>query len=83
MTFMSRARVVRSIDFMMTLFFGVMGAFASFRALKLKTLFRILFAMFGRRCIKKPKLLSVPVMSNPSLVVIRIDSPRCAGISNL
>ena len=47
--FTKSARVVRSIDFMMTLFLGVMGELASFRGLKLKTLFKILFAAFGRR----------------------------------
>jgi hypothetical protein len=49
MMFTSRARVVRSIDFMMTLFLGVKGKFASFRGLKLSTLLRILFAAIGRR----------------------------------
>lgn len=67
MMFTSRARVVRSIDFIMTLFLGVMGALASFRALKLSTLVRILFAAIGRRCMSMPKLFSVAVTTRPLL----------------
>jgi hypothetical protein len=68
MMFTSRARVVRSIDFMMTLFLGVKGEFASFRGLKLSTLLRILFAAIWRRWESMPRLLSVAVTSSPSLL---------------
>jgi len=81
--FMSNARVVRSIDFMITLFFGVMGEFASFSGLKLKMLFTILLAAIGRRWRSKPKLLSVPVTSKPSLRSVRHVSTVCDGLSNL
>lgn len=83
MTFMSKARVVRSMDFIMTLFLGVMGEFASFKGLKLRTLLSILFAVMGRRCISMPKLLSVPVMSNPSLYSVRESPAACLCLSDL
>lgn len=83
MMFTSNALVVRSIDFMMTLFLGVMGELASLRGLKLKTLFRILFTTFGRRWISMPKLLSVAVTSKPSLVSVRGVPGVCDCLSNL
>jgi hypothetical protein len=49
MMFMHSARVVRSIDFIITLFLGVKGELPSLRGLKLSTLLRILFAAIGRR----------------------------------
>lgn len=64
--------VVRSIDFMMTLFLGVKGEFASFKGLKLKMLVSILLAAMGRRCISTPRVLSVAVTSKPSLFHVRI-----------
>ena len=83
MIFTSSALVVRSIDLMMTLFLGVMGELASFKGLKLKTLFKILFAAFGRRWINMPKLFNVAVTSNPSLVWVRCVSAACDCLSNL
>lgn len=73
MMFTSSARVVRSIDLMMSLFLGDMGAFASFKGLKLKTLLSILFAAMGRRWINMPRLFRVPVMTSPSLFVLAIS----------
>lgn len=67
MIFISSDLVVRSIDFMMTLFLGVRGELASFNGLKLKMLVSILLAEIGRLCISTPKVLSVAVTSNPSL----------------
>jgi hypothetical protein len=67
MMFMSSARVVRSIDFRMTLFLGVMGELAIFKGLKLRTLFSILCAAIGRRCISMPRVLRVAVTTSPSL----------------
>jgi hypothetical protein len=67
MMFMSSDLVVRSIDFMMTLFLGVQGELASFNGLKLKMLVSILFAAIGRLCISTPSVLSVAVTSRPSL----------------
>ena len=83
MMFMSNARVVRSIDFTMTLFLGVIGEFASFSGLKLSTLFRILFAAIGRRWISMPKLLSVAVTTRPSLFPVRVVNIYPEGLSNL
>jgi hypothetical protein len=71
MMFIISARVVRSMDLMTTLFLGVMGALASFRGLNLKRLDRILFAAIGRRWISMPRLLSVAVMTSPSLWPVR------------
>jgi hypothetical protein len=68
---MSSPRVVRSIDFKITLFLGVKGELPSFRGLKLRTLFRILFAAIGRRWTSIPKLLSVAVTTSPSLYTVR------------
>lgn len=67
----SRARVVRSMDFMMTLFLGVMGELASLSGLKLKMLVKILFAAIGRRCISIPRVFSVAVITSPSLFLVR------------
>lgn len=67
MMFMSSDLVVRSIDFIMTLFLGVKGELASFNGLKLKMLVKILFAAIGRLCINTPNVLSVAVTSRPSL----------------
>jgi hypothetical protein len=72
--FMHSARVVRSIDFIITLFLGVKGELPSFRGLKLSTLFKILFAAIGRRCTSMPKLLSVAVTTSPSLYRVRSAS---------
>lgn len=71
MIFISNDFVVRSIDFMITLFLGVSGEPASFNGLKLKMLVRILFAAIGRRCINTPNVLSVAVTSKPSLFHVR------------
>jgi hypothetical protein len=83
MMFTSRARVVRSIDFKMTLFLGVIGEFASFRALKFSTLFKILFAAIGRRCINIPRLLSVAVTTRPSLYPVSSADIPFVGSSDL
>lgn len=69
--FISSDLVVRSIDFMMTLFLGVRGELASFKGLKLKMLVSILLAAIGRRCISTPNVLSVAVTSRPSLFHVR------------
>lgn len=79
----SRARVVRSMAFMLTLFLGVMGEFASLRGLKFNTLFRILLAAMGRRWIKTPKLLSTDVTNNASLYPVRYVPPLNAMLSDL
>lgn len=71
MMFINSDLVVRSIDFMMTLFLGVKGEFASFNGLKLKRLVSILLAAIGRRCISTPNVLSVAVTSRPSLFPVR------------
>lgn len=71
MMFINNDFVVRSIDFMMTLFLGVNGAFASFKGLKLKMLVKILLAAIGRRCISTPSVLSVAETSKPSLFHVR------------
>jgi hypothetical protein len=61
--------VVRSIDFIMTLFLGVRGwLLASFKGLKLKMLVSILLPAIGLRCISTPKVLSVAATSKPSLL---------------
>lgn len=62
--------VVRSIDFIITLFLGVRGWLASFKGLKLKMLVSILLPAIGRRCISTPKVLSVAVTSKPSLLYV-------------
>jgi hypothetical protein len=71
MIFIKSDLVVRSIDFMITLFLGVKGELASFNGLKLKMLVSILLAAIGRRCISTPKVLSVAVTSKPSLFHVR------------
>lgn len=71
MTLTSRARVVRSIDFIMILFFGVMGEFASLSGLELRTLERILFATIGRRWMSVPRAFRVAVTSKASLFPVR------------
>jgi hypothetical protein len=58
---------VRSSDRMMTLFFGVMGEFASLSGLKLKTLESIRFAIIGRRWMSMPRAFKVAVTSKASL----------------
>jgi hypothetical protein len=83
MMFTSKARVVRSIDFMMTLFLGVMGELASFSGLKLSTLLKILFAAIGRRCISMPKVLRVAVTTKPSLHLVRAAISSTESLSNL
>lgn len=83
MMFMSSARVVRSIDFIMTLFFGVKGELPSFRGLKLSTLFKILFAAIGRRCINMPRVFKVAVTTSPSLHPVRAAQLSPESLSDL
>jgi hypothetical protein len=83
MKFTSKARVVRAIDFMITWFVGVIGEFASFNGLELRTLVRILLAAGGRRCISMPKLFSTAVTSNASLFHVRSILNRAVRLSDL
>lgn len=71
MTFTSNARVVRSIDFILTLVLGVIGEFMSLSGLKFSTLDTILFATTGRRCINTPKLFRTDVTNKASLYPVR------------
>jgi hypothetical protein len=57
--------------FMLTLFLGVIGEFASLRGLKFSTLFRTLLATTGRLWIRTPKLLSTEVTNKASLYPVR------------
>lgn len=66
--FMSNAFAVRSIDFMMTLSFGVMGELACLSGLKFKVALRILLAIDGRVRMSIPRQLSVALTSRASLL---------------
>ncbi len=81
--FISKDLVVRSIDFMITLFLGVTGESASFKGLKLKMLVRILLTAIGRRCISTPNVLSVAVTSKPSLFHVRAMLELWLCLTNL
>ncbi len=65
--FMSNAFVVRSIDLMMTLSFGVIGELACLSGLKFKIAVRILLAMDGRVRTSIPRQLSVAFTNTASL----------------
>jgi hypothetical protein len=69
--FTSRARAVRSIDFIMTFDFAVRGEFASLNGLKLRTVEIILLAITGRERMSVPKEFNVAVTSNASLYTVR------------
>ncbi len=60
-------RVVFSIDLMSTLVLGVIGELASFRGLKLRTVFKILFEVPGRVRIKTERELRVASTRRASL----------------
>jgi len=61
-------RVVFSIDFIMTLFFGVIGELASFKGLKPSTTFVILFDVPGRVRIRMDKRFKVASTKIASLL---------------
>lgn len=65
--FMSNAFVVRSIDLMMTLSFGVIGELACLSGLKFKTALRILLAIDGRDRMSIPRQLRVALTNTASL----------------
>ena len=65
--FMSNALVVRSMDLMITLSFGVMGELACLSGLKFKMALRILFAMDGRVRMRVPTQLRVALTNTASL----------------
>jgi hypothetical protein len=67
MTFMSKALVVRSIDFMLTRRVGVAGELACLRGLKLRMAFRILFAIDWRDRIKIARQFKVALTKIASL----------------
>jgi hypothetical protein len=60
-------RVVFSIDFTRTLFFGVMGELASFRGLKLRIAFMIRLDVLGRVRTSMDRELSVASTRRASL----------------
>ncbi len=64
---MSRALVVRSIDFIMTLSFGVIGELACLSGLKFKIAFRILLAIDGRDRMSIARQLRVAFTNTASL----------------
>jgi hypothetical protein len=58
---------VRSIDFTMILILGVIGEFASFKGLKLRTEVRILLVTEGRVLMRTPKQFRVAFTRTASL----------------
>ncbi len=73
---MSNALVVRSIDFMITLSFGVIGEFACLSGLKFKMAFRILLAIDGRVRMSIPRQFRVAFTKTASLYAISAILPQ-------
>ena len=67
-TWISNALVVRSMDLIITLVLGVIGALASFNGLKLSTVLIIFVATEARSRIRLPKLFKVAVTRSASLL---------------
>lgn len=74
-------RVVFSIDLIRTLFFGVRGELASFRGLKLSTVFKMRPEVLGRVRISMESVLRVASTSRASLFELRVS--HCKGAVQL